>query len=80
MHFQLFDAFDGRLPVLLRDDTIVNDELVKSGMCWWYRNYEPDNTTLERLESQAREAERGLWADPHAVPPWEWRGMRKRGR
>jgi len=23
---------------------------------------------------------RGLWADPHAVPPWEWRRMRKRYR
>ncbi len=25
-------------------------------------------------------AKRGLWADPHAVPPWEWRGMRKQYR
>ena len=25
-----------------------------------------------------RVARRGLWADPHAVPPWEWRARRKR--
>ena len=66
--------------VLLPDDTNVNYLLVKSGMCWWYRKYEPDNGTLEQLEHEARAAQRGLWADPHAVPPWEWRVMRKRYR
>jgi hypothetical protein len=24
-------------------------------------------------EVEAREAKRGLWADPNPVPPWEWR-------
>ena len=66
--------------VLLSDDTNVNHLLVKSGMCWWYRKYEPDNATLERLEHEAREAERGLWADANPVPPWEWRSARKRYR
>ena len=63
--------------VLLQDGTNVNHALVKFGWCWWYRKYAPGNTTLERLETEAREATRGLWADPHPVPPWEWR---KRGR
>jgi len=35
---------------------------------------------LAQLEREARGAQRGLWADPHAVPPWEWRVMRKRYR
>jgi len=41
--------------------------------CWWYRKYEPGDTVLEGLEREAREARKGLWADPHPVPPWEWR-------
>ncbi len=59
--------------VFLPDGTNVNHTLVKDGWCWWYRKYAPGNTDLERLEREAREARRGLWADPQPVPPWEWR-------
>lgn len=59
--------------VLLPDGTNVNQELVKDGWCWWYRKYAPRDTVLEGLENEAREARRGLWVDPHPVPPWEWR-------
>ena len=59
--------------VLLPDGTNVNHTLVKEGWCWWYRKYAPGDATLERLETEAREAQRGLWADPQPVPPWEWR-------
>ena len=47
--------------------------LVKDGWCWWYRKYAPGDTVLEGLEKEAREAKKGLWADPQPVPPWEWR-------
>jgi hypothetical protein len=44
--------------------------------CWWYRKYAPGDRTLEGLESEAREAKRGLWAGPQPIPPWEWRKRR----
>jgi endonuclease YncB( thermonuclease family) len=62
--------------VRLLDGTLVNHELVKEGWCWWYRKYASGDTVLEGLEKAAREAKKGLWADPQPVPPWEWR---KRG-
>ena len=59
--------------VFLRDGTNVNHELVREGWCWWYRKYAPADTELERLEMEARDAKKGLWVDPHPVPPWVWR-------
>jgi micrococcal nuclease len=55
--------------VLLANGTHVNHALVKDGWCWWYRKYAPDDKELERLESDARAGKRGLWTDPHPVPP-----------
>lgn len=64
--------------VFLHDGTKVNHELVKNGWCWWYRKYAPKDTELERLEREAREAKKGLWANPAPVPPWEWRKEKRR--
>ncbi len=64
--------------VILPDGRVLNQELVKAGFAWWYRRYAPDDEILKQLEHEARGAKRGLWADPHAVPPWEWRGRRSK--
>jgi micrococcal nuclease len=64
--------------VLLPDGKNVNQELVKDGWCWWYRKYAPVDSVLEGLENEAREARKGLWADPQPVPPWEWRKRKLR--
>jgi endonuclease YncB( thermonuclease family) len=66
--------------VLLPGGTNVNHTLVKDGWCWWYRKYAPGDTVLEGLETEAREARKGLWADPQPVPPWEWRKRRHYAR
>jgi endonuclease YncB( thermonuclease family) len=59
--------------VQFADGQSLNRELVKSGSCWWYRKHAPDDRELERLESEARATQKGLWAVPNPVPPWEWR-------
>lgn len=59
--------------VLLPDGTNVNQTLIKEGWCWWYRKYAPADKELARLEGEARDTNRGLWAAPHPVPPWDWR-------
>jgi micrococcal nuclease len=58
--------------VVLRDGTVLNRELVRAGLCWWYRHYS-DDATLGDLEAEARKAKRGLWQDPFPVPPWDYR-------
>ncbi len=66
--------------MILPDGRVLNRELVRAGFAWWYRRYAPDDEMLAQLEQEAREAQRGLWADAEPVPPWEWRGMRKQDR
>jgi endonuclease YncB( thermonuclease family) len=59
--------------LILPDGTLLNQELVRLGMAWWYRQHAPDDRELARLEGEARGARRGLWSQPQPIPPWEWR-------
>jgi endonuclease YncB( thermonuclease family) len=47
--------------------------LIGDGLAWWYREYAPNETEYERLQRQARNADRGLWSQASPIPPWEWR-------
>jgi endonuclease YncB( thermonuclease family) len=62
--------------VTLPDGRSLNQELVRAGCAWWFRRYSADSR-LATLEAEARSGRRGLWADPHPLPPWEWRDSRK---
>lgn len=66
--------------VVLPDGRILNRELVKAGFAWWFRRYAPKDRELEKLESEAREARRGLWVDADPIPPWEFRRLSRSRR
>ena len=65
---------NGRLlgEVVLPDGRSLNQELVRAGYAWWFRRYSRD-VRLARLEEEARQGRRGLWADHAPEPPWEYR-------
>jgi endonuclease YncB( thermonuclease family) len=65
--------------VLLPDGRNLSEELVRSGFAWWFRKYAASDKSLARLEADAHTARKGLWADLHPVPPWEWRDQRAIG-
>jgi micrococcal nuclease len=46
--------------VLLPEGSDLGKELLHAGFAWWYRKYAPAEILLERLESEAREARKGL--------------------
>ncbi len=55
----------------------LNQELLKAGLAWQYRDN--DSVVLAALELKARQAQKGLWADPHAIAPWDFRrGQREK--
>lgn len=56
----------------------ANLEQIKAGMAWWYEKYrkeqiKEDQQRYAEAEQGAKENGVGLWRDPSAVPPWEWR-------
>jgi len=51
---------------------------ITAGLAWHFKRYERDQAVEDRYryadaETQARAHRLGLWQDPAAVPPWEWR-------
>src|SRR5438445_5979572 len=65
--------------IVLPDGRVVNEELIRAGLAWWYRKYAPNRADLAAVEQEARKAKRGLWIGPNPLPPWEWRKQKKRG-
>lgn len=58
--------------VVLPDARVLNEELVRAGLAWWYCRHSHD-MRLAELEREAREARRGLWAEPDPMAPWDFR-------
>lgn len=50
----------------------VNRTQVERGLAWVYAQYNQD-PGLPALQAAAAAERRGLWVDPHPVPPWEFR-------
>ena len=55
----------------------ANAERVRTGMAWVYDRYVTDRS-LYALQDAARSQALGLWSSPSPIPPWEWRGQRRR--
>jgi endonuclease YncB( thermonuclease family) len=76
-----FDQY-GRMDCIVRvAGKVVNEELIRAGFAWVYNYYCKKPLCLEwrRLEDEARASKRGLWSDPHPIPPWDWRREYDRG-
>jgi len=60
----------------------LNYELVRLGHAWVYHHFrqvipDEDYQALCQLEKQAKVQKLGLWQDPHAIAPWQWRKKRR---
>ena len=64
--------------VAINDQYSLQAFLVGSGMAWVYEGHCDLRICAQwqSMEKQARAANRGLWTDPHPVPPWKWRQQR----
>jgi endonuclease YncB( thermonuclease family) len=58
--------------VILPGGRVLNEELLRQGLAWWYHLYNRD-AAWAALETKARAGRKGLWRDPLPVPPWVFR-------
>ena len=56
----------------------VNQEMVRRGAAWWYRDYARKAAGIMAAEYQARRDHAGLWALPMPQAPWDFRQTRAR--
>jgi micrococcal nuclease len=57
-------------------DRVINRELLECGAAWHYKEFSKDET-FALAESYAKEHKYGLWANPEAIAPWEYRKRKK---
>lgn len=77
------DRFGRVVGVIYRDGEDINLRMVQAGMAWHYRHYAREQTPEQRrayaaAEQQARQEQRGLWADPNPMAPWDFRRTQRR--
>jgi micrococcal nuclease len=62
----------------LEDGTELSHEMIKAGLAWHFKKYYSD-ADLAELETEARNAKRGLWSEKDPMSPWENRKLHKSG-
>jgi len=73
------DGYRRPVVYLVVDGVNINVEMIRLGYAWHAIDYSKDKE-LAAFEAEAREAGRGLWADPNPMAPWEWRRQLKEQR
>ncbi len=66
------DRYQRKLGTLHCDQQNVATYMVENGHAWFNDRFSND-MLLALKERQAREQQRGLWANEKATPPWTWR-------
>lgn len=74
------DRYNRTLGIVeINGDTSLNEELLKAGLAWVYDKYckIPICQKWKEIERKAIKNKIGLWQDENALPPWNWRKIKK---
>jgi micrococcal nuclease len=66
------DRYGRQVGRIYLGDRFINKEQVEDGMAWRYPTFDWQGE-FSAPEADARRHARGLWSDPHPVPPWDFR-------
>lgn len=72
------DKYGRLVGIVLINGKNINAQMVQLGYAWVYRWFckEPEKNQWLKLEKEAKDKRRGLWAGKKPVPPWKWRRWR----
>jgi len=73
------DRYGRTVGVVHIGGAILNTEIVKAGLAWYYSQYCKKSFCGEwqQIESQARSSKIGLWSIANPQPPWDFRHGKK---
>ena len=66
------DRYGRTIGIVTVDGVNINEKLLEEGLAWHYKTYDK-NPEWSRLETDARNNKKGLWVQPNAVSPWDYR-------
>lgn len=73
------DRYGRTVGIVFVDGLNVNEALLKAGLAWHYKEYDK-NPTWAHFEETAHKEKKGLWVQPNAIPPWQFRKRNKSAR
>ena len=76
------DWWKRKIGKLFKDGQDINLKQVKQGFAWHYKQYQKEQSKLDRVlyssaEIEARKKRIGLWSAP-AVAPWDYRRAKRK--
>ena len=72
------DRYGRTIAKIYYDEKYLSEEIIKAGFGWWYFYFSKDKN-LGKLQDEAKAQKLGLWSDPHAISPWEYRKLKREG-
>jgi endonuclease YncB( thermonuclease family) len=69
---QTVDRYGRRVARIECDGVDATEAMLRTGHAWVYDRYVTDRG-LYAVQESARSAKEGLWSDPNAIAPWDWR-------
>lgn len=82
VEWQVHDRYQRVVGQVFNAEEDIGLALLQHGLAWHYRAYAKDQTPTDRAtyaaaETEARAAQRALWAAENPTPPWAWRRMQR---
>ncbi len=83
VEFEKRDRYGRIVGKILYQGKDINLEMIRAGLAWHYKKYQQEQSKFDRnlyaaADSFVKTNKIGLFQDKKAVPPWEWRKMKRK--